>query len=241
MEVCWFEQSDHDVPVGEEWLSGNERMLLARLSFPKRRGDWRLGRWTAKCAVAAYLDLPPDSQILAGVELRPGPSGAPELFLRGRATALALSLSHSAGYALCAIAPAPADVGCDLEQIDRRSPVFLEDYFDTSERELVAQTPADGRDRLVTLLWSAKESALKAMRCGLREDTCTVTATPADLPETCDGDWRRLSVTHTSGASFFGWWRESRNLVWTVLATDSCGSDQSGGSLWRLPAQVHQI
>lgn len=215
-------------------------MLLAHLSLWKRRRDWRLGRWTAKCAVAAYLDLPPDSQILAGVELRPALSGAPELFLRGRATALALSLSHSAGCGLCALAPAPADVGCDLEQIERRSPAFLADYFCCSERKLVAETPAADRDRLVTLLWSAKESALKAMRCGLREDTRSVHATPADLLETRDGDWRRLSVTHTSGASFFGWWRESRNLVWTVLAMGSCGSDQSGGSLWNLPAHLDQ-
>jgi 4'-phosphopantetheinyl transferase len=217
MKVCWFEQSDQDVPFGDEWLSELERIRLAGLRIPKRHRDWRLGRWTAKCAVAAYLNLPHASGVLAGVELRPAPSGAPEVFLHGQATPLALSLSHSGGLGLCAIAPAPADVGCDLEQIEPRSPIFLVDYFSASEQELVRQTPGARRNQLVTLLWSAKESALKAMRCGLREDTRSVHATPADFLETCAGDWRRLSVTHTSGARFFGWWRESRNLIRTIV------------------------
>ena len=57
MNVYWLEQSDGDVPVGDGWLSAGERATLDRLRIPKRRADWRLGRWTAKCAAAAYLNL----------------------------------------------------------------------------------------------------------------------------------------------------------------------------------------
>jgi 4'-phosphopantetheinyl transferase len=217
MKVCWFEQRDGEVPFGDEWLSEGERLRLAGLRSPKRRRDWRLGRWTAKCAVAAYLKLPHASRVLARIELRPAPSGAPEVFFHGQPAPLALSLSHSGGRGLCAIAPAPADVGCDLEQIEPRTTVFLVDYFLDSEQELVRQTPVAMQAPLVTLLWCAKESALKAMRCGLREDTRSLHATPADFPETYAGDWHALSVTHTSGARFFGWWRESRNLIRTIL------------------------
>ena len=70
----------------------------------------------------------------------------------------------------------------------------------------------------MTLLWSAKESALKALRCGLRMDTRSVNAAPADDPQTPGGEWRRVSAAHIGGRTFNGWWRESHNLVYTVVA-----------------------
>jgi 4'-phosphopantetheinyl transferase len=216
MELHWLEQSVNDVPLGDEWLSTNERSRLAALHFPKRRCDWRLGRWTAKSAVVAYLGLPHEAHVLTEVEVRPAPSGAPEVFLRERPAPVALSLSHSAGIALCVVARARTVVGCDLEKVESRSPAFLTDYFTESEQGLLAQTPGDIRDRLLTLLWSSKESALKAMHCGLREDTRTLHALPVAL-ETGRGAWQRLTVEHACGGRFSGWWRESRNLVRTVL------------------------
>ena len=221
MHVYWLEQSDGDVPVGEVWLSGTERAHLDGLHIPKRRADWRLGRWTAKCAVSAYLNLTRDRAALAAVELRPAPSGAPLVFLHGRPAAVALSLSHSHGTGLCAVAPPGVEVGCDLETVEPRSPAFLADYFTGEERDLVARTPAFMRDRVLTLLWSAKESALKALGCGLRLDTRSVSATPAGFLEAGVGEWRRVSVAHIGGGTFHGWWRVSRDLVYTIVADQS--------------------
>ena len=218
MDVYWLVQSAGDVPLGDEWLSGSERARLDGLRIPKRRADWRLGRWTAKCAVSAFLNLPRDPEALAAVELRPAPSGAPQVFLHGRPAPAELSLGHSAGTGLCAIAPSGAEVGCDLETVEPRSPAFLADYFTDDERNLVARTPAASRDQLLTLLWSAKESALKAMRCGLRLDTRSVNAVPARFLQTHGEEWRRVSVAHISGRMFHGWWRESRSVVYTVVA-----------------------
>lgn len=218
MHVYWLEQSDGDVPFGDAWLSGSERARLDGLHIPKRRADWRLGRWTAKCAVAAYLNLARDSAPLAAVELRPAPSGAPLVFIHGRPAAVALSLSHSHGIGLCAVAPPGAGVGCDLETVEPRSPAFLADYFTGEERSLVARTPAAVRDRVLTLLWSAKESTLKALGCGLRLDTRSVNAAPAGFLQTGDGEWRRVSVAHIGGSTFHGWWRVSRDVVYTVVA-----------------------
>jgi phosphopantetheinyl transferase len=79
---------------------------------------------------------------------------------------------------LCAVAPPSAEVGCDLETVEPRSPAFLADYFTDAEPNLVARTPAAMRDRVLTLLWSAKESALKALGSGLRLDTRSVDAAP---------------------------------------------------------------
>ena len=79
MEVYWLEQSDADVPADNGWLSANEAARLNAMRFPKRRDDWRLGRWTAKNALALYflsLKVRADPQILASLEIRQAPSGS---------------------------------------------------------------------------------------------------------------------------------------------------------------------
>jgi len=129
-----------------------------------------------------------------------------------------ISLSHSRATGFCAIAPAGVEVGCDLETVEPRSPAFLVDYFTDEEQLLVARVPAATRNHVLTLLWSAKESALKALRCGLRSDTLSVNAAPADFLRTRGEGWHRMSVAHITGATFHGWWRGSRDLVWTVVA-----------------------
>ena len=217
MDVYWLEQQAGDVPTGNFWLSANESACLGRLHVPKRRADWRLGRWTAKCAVSACLGLPGDEAAMANIEVRPKPSGAPEAFFDGRPAGIAISLSHTQGTGLCAISAARAAVGCDLETVEARSPAFLADYFTHEERTAVAAASLALRDLLITVLWSAKESALKAVGCGLREDTRAVYAVP-DGVEPADGEWRPLAVRRIGGAGFSGWWRCSGGIVRTVVA-----------------------
>ena len=213
-----MEQTERDVPSGDWWLSESERAIVDWLHIPKRRADWRLGRWTAKQAVSMYFNLPRKEQVLAAVELQPAPSGAPEAFIHSRTAPIHLSLSHSRGVGLCAIARMGGEVGCDLEIVEPRSPVFLADYFTAEEQELVAKTPVANRDQVVTLLWSTKESALKALHCGLRSDTRSVNAAPADFLPARGEEWRPLCAAHFSGRNFRGWWRISHDLVRTIVA-----------------------
>ena len=51
---------------------------------------------------------------------------------------------------------------------------FVEDFFTEPERESILPTEDALRDRHVALIWSAKESALKVLRVGLRRDTRSV-------------------------------------------------------------------
>ena len=92
------------MPGDNEWLSARERVQLNAMRFAKRRAEWQLGRWTAKLAVAACLQLPADFQSLASIEVRPGPSGAPETFLGNQWAPVTISLSHRDGKAICAVA-----------------------------------------------------------------------------------------------------------------------------------------
>jgi 4'-phosphopantetheinyl transferase len=167
MNVYWLEQSEADVPVENSWLSVNEAATLASMRFPKRRTDWRLGRWTAKRAVSVCLELPPHPQVFKKIEIRPAPSGAPEVFFAHQPAGVTISLTHREGVAACAVAMSNAELGCDLEIAEPRSDAFIADYFTIEEQALIARASAADRPRLLALFWSAKESALKALHEGL--------------------------------------------------------------------------
>lgn len=218
MELYWLEDRDAGVPPGNEWLSAAEAALLEGLHVPKRRAEWRLGRWTAKRAIAARLRLADDPRSLAEIEVRPAASGAPEVFVGGKAARVALSLSHSRGVGFCALAVAGIEVGCDVEWVEPRSPAFLADYFTTREQCLVSNLPEKFQAKALTLFWSAKESALKLLRCGLRADTRSVSAISPELPLPDGTSWHPLAARHSERGMFYGWWRDTGDRIWTVLA-----------------------
>ncbi len=214
MNVYWLEQTWEDVSATEDWLSTSELDRLSALRFPKRREDWRLGRWTGKCAVAVYFGLSGHSIDLATIEIRAAASGAPEVVVEGEPAALTISLSHRDHTALCAVSSLHAALGCDLELIEPRSAAFETDYFTEQEQLLLARA-GTGRLVLLALLWSAKESALKALRTGLRMDTRCLTVTLAGAAD-CE-DWHRLHVDH-AGRTWHGWWGCSEGFVRTLVA-----------------------
>ncbi len=235
MQVYWLEQTASEVPEHTDWLNATDAAYMNGLRFAKRRTDWLLGRWTAKRAVAACLHLPTDPGTLADIEIRPESSGAPEAFLSGSPAGISISLSHSSGIAACIVAESGAVLGCDLEKIEPRGDDFIRDYFTVEELAQVAQAEAGARDWLVTLFWSAKESALKALRTGLRLDTRSLTVMPIpsirDQKEGCPeaesssrqlqdelGNWHPLQVSCTNGQIFQGWWQHAESLVRTVVA-----------------------
>lgn len=220
LDVFWLEQAESDVPAGNQWLSAGEALCLSGLRFPKRRTDWRLGRWTAKRALAACLQLPTELPALANIEIRAASSGAPEAFLFNQPAPVTISLSHRAGIALCAVAPAGMTLGCDLETIEPRSDVFVTDYFTANEQALVERASAEERPRLVALLWSAKESVLKALLAGLRLDTNSLEVNPGAASALDRDPWRPLQVRYVNAQIFYGWWRAADNLVRTVVSAD---------------------
>ncbi len=239
MDVYWLEQSEADVPTSDDWLSENEAARLNSFRFAKRRSDWRLGRWTAKRAVAASLKLGDDPLSLKQIEIVPASTGQPEVTLRESGEPVTISISHRNGIAICALAIGNSNLGCDLEIIEPRSDAFVADYFTDAERELIAQAAEAERPSLVCLLWSAKESALKALHVGLRADArsvevelsesvarrCTATkryaleyALPFEASDTSRTSWRPFRVHCADGIAFRGWWQRSGNTLRTVVA-----------------------
>jgi 4'-phosphopantetheinyl transferase len=224
MDVHWLEQTSADLPAEDDWLSANEAIRLNGMRFAKRRADWRLGRWTAKRAVSIYLNLPADPRSLARIEIRPASSGAPEVFLGNEPAPVTISISHREGRAACAIAGPAVMLGCDLEIVEPRSDAFAADYFTAEEQELLAQASPADRLRLLALLWSGKESVLKALRVGLRLDTRLVTVDPIDaLLPAGENSWCPLHA-HYEGHDFQGWWQQTAKLVRTMAAAPAPAS-----------------
>ncbi len=232
--VYWLEQSHSDVPVDNTWLTPAELETLSRFRFHKRRDEWRLGRWTGKRCLAAFAQMsgvPPD---LSRIEIRSQSSGAPVGVLLDEDIPVSISLTHRAGKAMCALSPSKVSVGCDLELIEERSPEFLRDYFTRKERLLVERASMQERAVLLNMLWSAKESALKAMCLGLRLDTRAVNVLPftplddvridahpmslSDFPRHTDlPNWQCVQVSVEDGTIFQGWWSVSEPFVRTVV------------------------
>ncbi len=231
--IRWLVQSATDDPELAEGrppagcLSGWEETRLAGLRSEKRRREWLLGRWTAKCLLHGALraemgmDLPLNAIIVTS-----DPDGAPRVMLPAvQFQAISLSISHRESRAFCAMSPlAPkrrdsgrstgcVQVGADIELVEPRSAGFVEQYFTHEEIERVRSAPACAYNLLVTAIWSAKEAVLKALRLGLTVDTRSVSV-GVDLPYECTGAadplhalaanasfWRPFSIRYEPGAT----------------------------------------
>ena len=201
-EIRWLSLGIQAVPPGDDWLSPKELAWAGRMRFPKRLSEYRLARWCAKTAIAAILEEPPPP---SEIEIGHLPEGAPAGYVSGHALPLRISMTDRADWAVCVIGPSGVEVGCDLELVEPRSGAFVRDYFVSSEQRAAF---VDGvADPLVSnAIWSAKESALKVLRTGLRRDTRSVVV---DLGTGDPGDWTPLRVDTMDARSFPGWWRRS--------------------------------
>jgi 4'-phosphopantetheinyl transferase len=181
-------------------LSSAERECCARFKTAKRRHDWLLGRWTAKRLLHNLLGKMPE--ILSGAD------GAP---FAPRYPHWNLSISHSGDYAFCA-ATWNARIGVDIEHIEPHSDVFIGDYFTPDERTLVRNAPFF----VPTLVWSAKEAALKTLHLGLRADTRSVNVALSLPTWQTSGDWLTMTADCGAHGLLRGWWRLMNDCVLTI-------------------------
>jgi 4'-phosphopantetheinyl transferase len=155
----------------------------------------------------------------------------------GRSDALSLSISHSGDHAFCALSLMEcARVGADIELISEKTPEFVEQYFTPAECAAVAAAPEGRQVMAATLIWSAKESALKALHLGLRVDTRLVECPIALLGDDESGmaplgyQWSRFQIRldptlwEMAGLTcsdhplqVAGWWQIMSNYALTMV------------------------
>lgn len=134
--ITWTLVAADQMPDGDDWLSEAEHRDQEKLRVPKRRAEWRLGRWAAKRALVAWWEsgapggaspssegapveaarqqptsesvVSPfgDPDAMDRLEIHTAEDGAPEARLDGGPLPVVLSLSHRAGSALAVVAPA---------------------------------------------------------------------------------------------------------------------------------------
>ena len=207
----WLSQRLADVPPGDDWLSGSERRVLAALQVKSRRADWRLGRWTAKAALGAWLGLAPSR-----CEILAAPDGAPEAWLGGERIPVSLSLSHRGGRALAVVTAMPGIAGCDLELIEPRSGAFVREWLAEPEQRLISSCGEPKRPLFANLMWTAKEAASKVRRAGLRLDVRQAVVTIRE-PSATPGRWSPFQVDWTDQPGpTSGWWRAEPGWVMAV-------------------------
>lgn len=205
----WLAASLDDIAPDAEWVDEALAARLAGMRYTKRYSEARLGRWVAKQAVARTLGV----ESVRDIIIRNAPDGAPEALVAGRAIDAVIAMTDRSDWAVCMILPGRIRIGCDLEVVEERSRAFVSDYFTVAEQEAVA----DAADAAVVanLIWSAKESALKVLRTGLRQDTRTV---EVSLLEHADGEWNGLEIKDEKGRRLPGWWVRYGNFVLTCCA-----------------------
>lgn len=221
--TCWLARGEHELPATGPWLTPHEAARAAGMRFTKRRTEYLLRRFAGKCAVASAGGLPTDLADLGRIEIANRSTGAPFVLVDGTPLGLDVSLTDRAGWAVCVVGTDLGRVGCDLELVEARSAAFVSDFLTPAEQDYVVAQPEPERDVAANLLWSAKESALKVLRTGLRRDTRTVEVTvePLEKPgaDTAErAGWGRLTVRRIEGGTLSGWWRRDGDFVLTVAS-----------------------
>ena len=218
--IYWILQNKADVPADDDWLSAKEKVLLAGMKFPKRRGEWRLGRWTAKKLIRSYLKIIDSREYkFPDLEILPAEDNSPEAFVLKKPSTFKISISHRVNTGFCALNPATNSIGCDLENIEERSDAFVTDYFTFEEKLKVILAAEEDKPLLANLIWSAKESVLKTLRQGLNSDTRSVFLDLDDL-EIKKG-WNKIKARSIEfNRDFYGWWQHNGNYILTIFSAE---------------------
>ena len=144
------------------FLHPQEEALLTDRLHARRRHGLLIGRYAAKCALAA---LAPDLDPRA-LAIRPGVLEQPVLSGEGVGT-LGLSLSHAGPVAVAVVYPEACPMGIDLERIRASQVPLLTSQTNAAERQRLAARLVVPEAERLTRLWCLKEALSKTLRCGL--------------------------------------------------------------------------
>jgi 4'-phosphopantetheinyl transferase len=217
LKIFWLTQTLNDIPESTSWLHPQEEEVYRTFKFALRKQSWLLGRWTAKKALLQILSETHPGISMQKIAVLRNTDGSPAAYYQGLESSARISLSHSNGTGFCTVSCSDAHLGCDIEKITPRHDAFARDYFTKNEISLLSQLDEATIPLAVNLIWSAKESALKALKTGLRLDTRQVQITFE--PDFEQSGWKTLSASVNGNyPTFRGYWKSAIGFVLTIIA-----------------------
>lgn len=163
VHVWWRRDAESaELPLGEDWLSDDERARAERFRFEHLQASFRRRQGFLRGVLGRYLGRAP-----AGIEFVAGERGKPLLALEGE-HALGFNLSHSKEWILVAVARG-LDVGVDVQArlpLKELDAMALQIMTPAEHARFLPET-AEARFRLFYRLWARKEAVLKASGLGL--------------------------------------------------------------------------
>lgn len=190
-------------------LPGEEAAIANAVE--RRRIEFSTGRWCARQALS-HSDVTPQPILV-------GPRGAP-LWPEGTCG----SITHTGGLcaAVAALTTEVEGLGIDIVDLNEArmslvatAPVFARESEVTAANSVIAQTDTaagDGEARVLAVLFSAKETAIKAMTDNFDRyvefTEVTIDLEPTSFSAHCD----------SAGLSVTGWWTVCGDYVFTAAA-----------------------
>jgi phosphopantetheinyl transferase len=202
-----------EVTAVHEFLNESEREIYWGFKTRKRQLEWLAGRVAIK-RLFCLINTPGITPANLMVERET--SGLPYLVAKGERANGRISISHNAGWVAVCQTDSDLRIGIDLEEIKSRDPAFLLDYFSRSEREQIMNGGLHTLDFRTNLIWSAKESVLKAISTGLGTDPLKVEIDGLNSIEQ-KGGWGVLSAGYQEDNIKTNWNIYYRNRIDTVL------------------------
>ncbi|ANK89021.1 MULTISPECIES: 4'-phosphopantetheinyl transferase family protein [unclassified Rhizobium] len=162
-----YPQNEGDEKRWMRSLSSNELERATAYRFERDRTSFIAGRYLLRQRLGVHTQTPPDKLVLVADAY-----GKLEVADQNR---LQFSLSNADGLVAVAIASGCERIGIDCERADAEiEAAALESYCSPDERRWLDQSPAGEGPRAAIALWTLKESHLKALGVGLREDPRSV-------------------------------------------------------------------
>ncbi|MDC9835835.1 4'-phosphopantetheinyl transferase family protein [Rhizobium binxianense] len=179
-----YPKSEHDRNRWMQSLSQDERDRAATYRFERDRASFIAGRYLLRRLLSVHTRTGPSM-----VALSPDKYG--KLRLEGHDTPQ-FSLANAEGLVAVAVASGCDHVGIDCERADAEiEEAAWDNYCSADEWRRLAELPARERARAAVALWALKESHLKALGVGLRENPSNVVFSWKDgIPVMIDGSDR---------------------------------------------------
>ncbi|MBY5347140.1 4'-phosphopantetheinyl transferase family protein [Rhizobium leguminosarum] len=144
-------------------LSTDERERAATYRFERARASFIAGRYLLRQLLSVHTGISPSKLVFSADKHG-------KLKLEGD-DRLQFSLANTDGLVTAAVAPGCDHLGIDCERSDTEiEAAAVDSYCSADERRWLAELPAREHTHAAIALWTLKESHLKALGVGLRED-----------------------------------------------------------------------